>query len=108
MDLAINARGLTYRPIGKESAVGKHTERLASTPHGRAGLARDEERLKSMIDHPAGRHCHGDEGELDLPFLNDGGGREPWRVPLEWIFDGFCLLVALILLVVSMTTFGVL
>ena len=74
MDLAINARGLAYRPIGKESAVGKHTERLASTPHGRAGLARDEERLKSMIDHPAGRHCHGDEGELDLPFLNDGGG----------------------------------
>nr|DAP66162.1 MAG TPA: hypothetical protein [Caudoviricetes sp.] len=95
-----------HRPIGKESAVGKHTERLASTPLNRGGLTRDEEVVKSMVDHPAGRRCHGDEEELDLPFLNDED--EPWRVPLEWIFDGFCLLVALILLFVSITTFGVL
>ena len=86
--------------------MGKHTERLASTPHVREGLARDEEWLKSMVDHPAGRRCHGDEEELDLPFLHDGD--EPWRVPLEWIFHGFCLLVALIMLFVSITTFGVL
>ena len=46
--------------------MGKHTERLSPTPHVREGLTQDEEWLKSMVDHPAGRRCHGDEEELDM------------------------------------------
>lgn len=87
-----STRGVSHihRPIRKESVVGKHTERLSPTPHVREELTQDEEWLKSMVDHPAGRRCHGDEGELDLPFLDDGD--EPWRVPLEWILTCFACL----------------
>ena len=100
-------RGASYPQTNRKGVCSEKAYRTVGEYSTQTwGLTRDEEVVKSMVDHPAGRRCHGDEEELDLPFLHDGD--EPWRVPLEWIFDGFCLLVALIMLFVSITTFGVL
>lgn len=48
-------------------------------------MTRDEEVLKSMVDHPAGRHARVDDDELDMTFIDlaneayeDNRGRFRW------------------------------
>lgn len=74
-------------------------------------MTRDEEVLKSMVDHPAGRHARVDDDELDMTFIDmaneayeDNRGRFRW----SWGLFGRAMIgvVAIGVLFIDLIWFG--